>query len=95
MRERDDHVLRRNEILDAEVLRIENDLGAALVAELGANSGQFLDDDFADALGPIEDIHEIGDAFEQLGIIGNDLVAFEAGQALQAQFEDGLRLRLG
>ena len=83
MRQRHHHVGRRDEILDAEVLRVQDDLGTALVAELRADRGEFLADDLGDALGARQDVHQVGDGFQQIGEVGDDLVAFETGQALQ------------
>jgi hypothetical protein len=59
---------------------LNDDLGTALVAKLRANAGQFLDDDLGDALGPRQNVHQVGDLFEQLGEIGDDLVALKSGQ---------------
>ena len=95
MRQRHHHVGRRDEILDAEVLRVQDDLGTALVAELRADRGEFLADDLGDALGARQDVHQVGDGFQQIGEVGNDLVALETGQALQPELEDRLRLRFG
>ena len=95
MRERHHHVLWGDEILDAQIVGIDHHFGTALVAKLGANRRQFLGNDFVDAFGPRQNVHEIGNLFQQFGIIGNDLVAFQAGQALQTQFEDRLCLRFG
>ena len=92
MRQRHHHVLRRDEVFDPEILRIEFNLGPTLVAELGTNRCQFFDDDLADPLRPRQDVHEVGDFLEQLGKIRNDLVALQTGQALQAQFKNRLRL---
>ena len=61
MRQRDDHVLRRDQVLDAEVLRMRDDLGTALVAELFLHRLQFFADDLRDALGTVEDVHQVGD----------------------------------
>ena len=95
MRERHHHVLRRDEVLDAQILGVEFDLRTTLVAELGANGFEFLADDLADPFRSGEDVHQVGNLLQQLGEVGDDLVALKAGQALQAQFEDRLRLRLG
>jgi hypothetical protein len=56
-------------------------------------AGQLVDDHLGDPLRARQDVHQVGDPFEQLGVIADDLVALEAGQPLQAQFEDRLRLR--
>ena len=89
------HVLRRDQILDAEVLRMSDDLRATLVAELRLDRGQLIANDFGNALGAIEDVHQIGNALKQLAVIGHDLVALETGQALQTQLKDSLSLRIG
>ncbi len=56
---------------------------------------QFVADDLGDALGPREDVDQVGDLLDHLAVLGDDLVLLEAGEALQAQFEDRLGLRLG
>ena len=83
------------ERIDPEILRMHDDFRTALVAKLRANAGQLFGNDFADPFGTRQNIHQIGDLFEQLGKVGNDLVAFETGQALQTQFKNRLRLRFG
>ena len=95
VRQRHHHVLRRDEILDAEFLGVQDDLRAALVAELVADGGQFGDDDFGDAFRTGQDVEQVGDPGHDVLVLGDDLVLFEAGQALQAELEDGLRLRVG
>ena len=92
VRERHHHVLRRDEVFDTEFLRVQHDFGTALVAELVADGRQFADDDFGDALRTGQDVEQVEDLGHHVLVFADDLVLLETGQALQAQFENGLRL---
>ena len=52
-------------------------------------------DDRRDARGLREDVEEVDDLLHHLLVLADDLVLLEAGQALQPQLEDRLRLRVG
>ena len=52
----------------------------------------FLFDDLRDARGLGQDVEEVGDRGDDLAVLLADLVLLEAGQAMQPQIEDGLRL---
>ncbi|EKE17239.1 MAG: hypothetical protein ACD_10C00550G0001 [uncultured bacterium] len=95
MRKRHHHVLRRDEIFNAEFLGVQNDLGPALVAELVANHRQFADDDFGNAFRLGENVEQVENLRHHVLVLADDLVLLEAGQALQAQLENGLRLGIG
>ena len=71
------------------------DLGAARIAiglacfhQLGAHH-------LGQAFGAREDVAQLGDARQQLLVLGDDLVLLQPGEAVQAHVEDGLRLDLG
>ena len=96
-RDRDDHVLLRDHVLELERVLAHHDLGAALV---GAAVGlldleQLLPDQRVDAGGVAEDRPELGDALLQVGVLGLDLLAGEAGEPREPEVEDRLRLDLG
>ena len=95
VRERDHHVLRRDQVLDRDVLGHRHDLAAAPVAELGLQPGELVGDDLRDARRLGEDVEEIGDGGDHLAVLVADLVLLEAGEALQAQFQNCLRLLVG
>ena len=57
-------------------------------------SSQLGDDDLVDLALVAEDLLEARDLLQRLGVLLEDLVALEAGEALQAHVEDGLRLDL-
>ena len=95
VRERDHHVLRRDQVLERNVLGVDFDHAAARVAELLADLLQLATDDGGDALGAGEHVEQVGDGLHHLPVLGDDLVLLEAGQALQAQFEDRLGLIVG
>ena len=56
---------------------------------------QLVFDDAVDGLFVAEQLAQLLDAREQSAVLLFDLVALEAGELLQAQVEDGLRLRPG
>ncbi len=95
MRHRDDHVLRRDQILGVQLGRVQLDLRAARIAELGLHRGQFLADHRRDPLGAREDVQQVGDLCHHFAVLADDLVLLEAGQALQTHLQDFLGLRVG
>src|SRR5690606_15926958 len=68
------------------------DLGAAGIAVLGANLLQLLVDDFHQALGIGQDADQLADLVENFLVLAQQLLVLQAGQAVQAQVEDGLGL---
>ena len=95
----DHHVLRRDQVFGAEVLRIDLDLRAAHVlvafAVFIAGCDQFIADDLGHALRTSEDVEQVGDLRHHFLVLVDDLVLLEAGQALQAHLQDFLRLVVG
>ena len=83
-----------NQIFDADVAGVLDDLGAALVAVFLADFFEFLDDDAAQNFLGAQDFQVFGDAPLDLGQFVEDLLLLHAGQALELQFDDGLRLLL-
>ena len=69
--------------------------GAALVAEVLLDFLQLLDDHAAQHLLRAQDLQVLGDASLDLGQLVEDLLLLHAGEALQLQLDDGLRLPLG
>ena len=90
----DDHVLFDDQVLDVDVLGTEDDLGAPLVAVTRPDLGELLNDHVENLLRVVEDPLELMDQRGDLGVFRVDLVPFEAGQALEAHFEDRLRLEI-
>ena len=68
---------------------------AARRVELLLDLLQLLLDDLTHQGGILEDALVVGDLLEQLGQLGLDLLALQAGQAAQAHLEDGVGLLLG
>ena len=95
MRHRHHHILRRDEVFDAQIVSVQHDLRAARVTKLGTHGAQFFAQNIGNPLRPRQDIHQIGNFFQQIGKVGDDPVALQSGQALQAQIENRLRLRFG
>src|SRR5207253_3132837 len=90
VRDRDDHVLFDDEVLDREHPHLVDDLGPAGVGILLADRAQFLDDDLRYLALVGEDLAVVLDRAFGLAVFLEDLVALEAGEALQAHVEDGL-----
>jgi hypothetical protein len=95
VREGDHHVLRRDQVLDRDVLGDGDDLAAPLVGEGFLQRGELLADDPGDARRLGEDVEQVADHLDHLAVLVADLVLLQAGEALQAQLEDRLRLRVG
>ena len=95
MRQGHNHVFTRDQVFKVDVCRLQHDFGATLVTKLGSDGNQFVSNDLRDAFWSRQDVEQIGDLLHYLAIFVDDLVLFQTGQALQAQFEDGLGLRVG
>src|SRR5690606_14943917 len=94
-RDRHYHRLLGDEVLLVEVLLHVDDLRAPGVTELLADDLELVADDAPQFRVGAEDELEARDLFLQLAVLLVDLLALEAGEALQAHVEDGLRLYLG
>ena len=66
--------------------------GAALVAEFLLDFPQLLDDQVAQDLVGAQNLQVFGDAALDIGQFVENLLALHAGQPLQLQLDDGLRL---
>src|SRR2546427_244609 len=95
VRDGDDHVLFDDEVLDGEHPHLVDDLGAPRVGVLLADRAQLLDDDprYLALVG--QDLPIALDRALGLPVFLEDLVALEAGEALEAHVENGLGLDLG
>ena len=92
VREGDDAVFFGNEVFEREVQVGIEDLGAAHVVELVFDVEQFFFDDGEQALRYLQDFEQGFDFVDDFLEFLDDFVLFEAGQAVQAQVEDGLCL---
>ena len=72
-----------------------DDFAAALVAVLLFDLGQFLRNDLGHARRLGQDVEQVDDLVHRLLVFADDLVLLQGGQALQPQFQDPLRLRVG
>ena len=93
-RDRDDHVLVGDEVLDVEVTRLVGDLGTTLVGIAALDLEHLVADDLLDEALVTQDALVIGDLLAQLGEFGLDLLALESGQTAQAHLEDVICLDL-
>ena len=95
-RDRDHHVLFRDQVLELELALGRDDLGAAIVVPAvdRLDLEQLLADHRVDALLVAEDRAELGDPFLQIGVLLLDALALEPGQRAEAEVEDRLRLDL-
>ena len=95
MRDGDDHVLVLDQVLDVVLELLLDDLGLARRGELVADLGELRTHDLDHAFARAEDVEIVADRRgERVQLLG-DLAAFEPGQALQPQIEDGARLLVG
>ncbi len=91
----DDHVLVRDHVLDRDLVRLGDDLRPALVAVALFDLPQLVGNDVQHQPLRAEDFLQPGDQLEKPLVLFDDLLALQAGQALQAHVEDRLRLELG
>src|SRR2546422_318473 len=94
VRDGDHHVLFDDQVLDRDGGGLVHDPRAPLVAVLLAQRAQLVGDDLRDLALVGEDGAVAHDRLLGLGVLRDDLVALETGQALEAHVEDGLRLEL-
>ena len=90
MRDGDDHVLARDQVLVLHLAGRFGDHGAARRGEFLLHRRQLVLDDRLDARARAQDVEIVGDLGGELVELFLDFVAAERGQALQAQIEDGL-----
>ena len=95
VRDGDRDVLHLDQIFEMNLAGVFDDLGAALVAELFLDVLQLLHDDSAQLFVGPEDVQIFGDLNLDSGQLFDNLLDLHAGQALQLQFDDGLRLPFG
>ena len=94
MRHGDNHVLFNNHILNREIRRYGEDLGAAWVGETILDIDQFTLDDLENFYLAGKNFVKSFDHGEKLLVFLNNLVTFEPGKAMQAHFENRLSLDL-
>src|SRR5262249_30231837 len=90
----DRHVLVGDQVLDAELTALVDDLGPAPVGELVADALQLGHDQLNEQLLAGQDRAEALDRLHQLDELVEDLLAFQPRQPLELHVEDGLRLGL-
>ena len=93
--EGDDDVFFGDEVFDVHFARVKGDLRAAFVAVFVAHFDELVFDDGEDFRAVGEDAFEFFDQFQYLLVLLFDFLALEAGEALEAEVEDGLCLFLG
>ena len=92
MAERDHHGLLGDQVFHAQIQPRGLDLGAALVAVLGANRVQLVANHLHQPVRVGQDQHHFADLVQQHLIIGDQFFPFQAGQFLQAQIKNRLGL---
>ena len=92
VRRGDDDVLVGDEVFDAEVAGLLDEVGAALVAVLRPDRAQLVEDDGHHQLVARQNGAQLLDELHQLGELVDDLLPLEARQALELHVEDRLRL---
>ena len=93
--QRDHHVLIDDQVLHLERDALRDNLAAALIAILLADGGQFFADHAHQPPRVGEDVEQIDDGLEDVAVLFAQLFLFQAGQAMQLEIEDRLRLNLG
>ena len=87
-----DHFL-LDEVGERDVFLGGDDFGAAWVLEIAFVLQEFVADDAAEALGVLQDVEQVGDFGDDFLVVGAELFLLQAGELLQAHFEDGASLR--
>ena len=95
VRERNDHALIRNEVFNGNLALVGDDFSFARGGVLLPDRPQLRLDDRHHARFLRENIEQILDHFQQGPVFLIDLVDFQTGQLVQAQFENGIHLPLG
>jgi hypothetical protein len=95
VRDRDDHLLVGDQVLDVDVVLGVRDLGAALIAVALGDLEQFLLDQAVDLVLVAEQLAQLANALDEVGVLALDRVGLERGQLLEAQLEDRLGLDVG
>ena len=91
--DREDDLLLGDEILGSEVARLGDDLGAPRAAVDFADSRKLGANDRRDAFAFRENVLQVRDGGKDLPELGDDLLALEAREALEAHVQNRLRLR--
>src|ERR1035437_6702564 len=91
----DGHVLDGHQVFQADLAGVFNDLGAALVAIQLPDFLQLFDDSLAHQFLGAQQFQVLGDAALDFSQLVGDLLLLHAGEALQLQLDDSLRLALG
>ena len=95
VRDGDGDVFHCDQVFETDLAGVFDDLGAALVAEILLDFLELLDDEVAEDFFGAEDFEVFGDAALDIGQLVGDLLLLHAGEALQLELDDGLRLPFG
>ena len=95
VRDRDDHLLVGDQVLDVDVVLGRRDLRAALVAVAVRDLLQLGLDQLEDHVLVAEQLAQLADALHLVRVLLAQRVGLEAGQLLQAEIEDRAGLDLG
>ena len=95
IRDRHRDVFLGDQVFDAELALFLDQLCAARIGKLRLHGAQFVENDLQQQRLVREDVLELGDQLVQRRQFTEDLVALQAGQALQLHVEDCLRLDFG
>ena len=89
------HVLHLNQVFEADLAGVLDDLRAALIAVVLLDFLELLDDDAAQNFVRAEDLKILADLLLDFGKLLEDLLLLHARQTLELQLDDGLRLPFG
>ena len=92
---RDHDVLDGDQLLDGEIARVLDDLGAPVVAMFPGRRLRLVPDDPVHPLGTLQEIAEIVDLLAEFRHLGFDPLPLHLGQALEAEVQNRLGLRFG
>ncbi|MCW0466481.1 hypothetical protein NB705_003554 [Xanthomonas sacchari] len=95
MRQGHHHVFRRDQVEDVQILFAVADFGAARIAVFLADVDQFLANHLQQHVRVFQDADQPGDGVQQLLVFLGQALLLQAGQAVQAHFQDLRGLHFG
>ena len=93
--DRDDHVLVGDQVLDRDLPNLLADLGAPVGTELLRQRPQLVDDQFVQHILGTENLEIARDLLLEFLQLVQNLLPLHAGESLELEFDDRLRLPLG
>ena len=92
MRKGHDNIFLVDQVFNVDIRAVRGDLGTTRVAELFTDQLQLFADNFHQAIGAAQNVQQFRDLFQQLFVFIEQFFMLKAGQLLQTQIQNRLRL---